>query len=93
MYELSVLGWIEETVKPMVGGIVHAIVRAHNNLQEGSITVNVGELLDTNVSRSPQAYLLNPAEERAKYKYDVDKDMTVLSFLDKNKNGLGLISW
>lgn len=77
----------------MVGGIVHAIVRAHNNLQKGSITVNVGELLDTNVSRSPQAYLLNPAEERAKYKYDVDKDMTVLSFLDKNKNGLGLISW
>ena len=31
---------------------------------------------------SPSAYLNNPPEERARYKYDVDKDMTLLKFVD-----------
>ncbi len=29
-------------------------------------------------SRSPFSYLNNPAEERAKYQYNVDKNMTLL---------------
>lgn len=93
LYEISVLGWIEETTKPMVEGIVNAIVRAHDHLQKGSVTVTRGELLDTNINRSPAAYLLNPKEERAEYKYDVDKDMTLLGFRDTEGNGLGLLNW
>lgn len=93
LYEISVLGWIEETTKPMVEGIVNAIVRAHDHLQEGSVTVSRGELLDSNISRSPAAYLLNPKEERDEYKYNVDKDMTLLGFRDTDGNGLGLVNW
>ena len=93
MYEISVLGWIEETTKPMVEGIVNAIVRAHDHLQEGSITVSQDELLDTSISRSPAAYLLNPKEERAQYKYNVDKEMTLLGFRDADGNGLGFLNW
>ncbi|KAI8068079.1 Neutral/alkaline nonlysosomal ceramidase [Gongronella butleri] len=93
LYELSVLGWIEETVQPMVQGIVNAIVRAHDNLQEGSVHINVGELLNSNANRSPGSYLLNPPEERAQYKYDVDKNMTVLGFRDKQGHDLGLVAW
>lgn len=77
----------------MVEGIVRSIVRAHDRLQNGTVTVARGELLDTNISRSPQAYLLNPAEERAKYKYDVDKEMTSLNFRSSHGEGLGLVSW
>ncbi|KAI7851491.1 Neutral/alkaline nonlysosomal ceramidase [Circinella umbellata] len=93
LYEISALGYIEETNKPMVQGIVNAISRAHQKLQRGNVIVKRGELLDTNISRSPQAYLLNPEEERAQYKYDVDKDMTMLSFLNRGGDGLGVLSW
>ncbi|KAI8143763.1 Neutral/alkaline nonlysosomal ceramidase [Fennellomyces sp. T-0311] len=93
LYEISALGYIEETNKPMVDGIVNAIVRAHDKLEAGGVVVHRGELLDTNLNRSPKAYLLNPEEERAQYKYDVDKDMTLLHFLNQNGNGLGMLSW
>ncbi|KAF7729413.1 hypothetical protein EC973_004392 [Apophysomyces ossiformis] len=94
LYEISVLGWIEETTRPMVNGIVRSIIQAHNNLEEGSVTLSRGELLNTNINRSPAAYLLNPVEERSQYKYDVDKDMTMLGFKGlQSKQDLGLISW
>lgn len=93
MYEFAALGWIEETAKPLTEGIVQSIIKAHNNLQDGSLAITQGELLNTNINRSPQSYLLNPAEERARYKYDVDKTMTVISFKNKQDQGLGLISW
>lgn len=52
-----------------------------------------GELLDAGVSRSPSAYLNNPAAERAKYKYDVDKEMTLLKFLDEEWGPVGSFNW
>ena len=93
LYQLSVYGWIEETVRPMVQGIVQSIINAHDNLESGSITLSQGELLNSNINRSPQAYLLNPPGERSQYKYDVDKIMTVLSFKSDNHHDLGLLSW
>ncbi|KAI8390988.1 Neutral/alkaline nonlysosomal ceramidase [Radiomyces spectabilis] len=51
------------------------------------------ELFDTNINRSPAAYLLNPVEERRQYTYDVDKLMTVLGFRTDSGTDLGLISW
>ncbi|CEI92025.1 hypothetical protein RMCBS344292_06299 [Rhizopus microsporus] len=93
LYEISVLGWIEETVVPMVDGIVQSIVDAHDNLQEGTITISQGELLHSNINRSPQSYLLNPKEERDQYQYNVDKIMTVLGFKSKLGDNVGLVSW
>ncbi|KAI8887910.1 Neutral/alkaline nonlysosomal ceramidase [Backusella circina FSU 941] len=93
LYEISVLGWIEETTKPLIDGIYQSIVNAHNHLQEGNITLSTGELLDTNINRSPQSYLLNPEHERDQYKYDVDKQMTVLKFQSRTGDDLGLVSW
>ena len=39
---------------------------AHNNLAPGYIMINKGELLDSNINRSPAAYLNNPEKERKK---------------------------
>ena len=36
----------------------------------GKITINEGELLDSNINRSPASYLMNPASERAKLVMD-----------------------
>ena len=45
------------------------------------------------MSRSPSAYLNNPPEERARYKYDVDKDMTLLKFVDVEWGPVGSFNW
>lgn len=77
----------------MVQGIMQSIINAHDNLVDGSLALSSGELLNTNINRSPQAYLLNPYKERSLYKHDVDKNMTVLSFRNQQGDDLGLVSW
>lgn len=52
-----------------------------------------GEILDAGVNRSPSAYLNNPSEERNKYKYDVDKEMTLLKFVDDEWGPVGSFNW
>ncbi|KAE8666717.1 Neutral ceramidase [Hibiscus syriacus] len=52
-----------------------------------------GELLNAGVNRSPSAYLNNPASERSKYKYDVDKEMTLLKFVDDQWGPVGSFIW
>ena len=46
------------------------------------------------INRSPSAYLLNPAEERARYPNNVDTQMTLLKFVDgASGNSIGAFSW
>lgn len=56
-------------------------------------TYLIGELLDAGVNRSPSAYLNNPSEERSKYKYNVDKGMTLLKFVDDEWGPVGSFNW
>ena len=49
--------------------------------------------MDGNRNRSPSAYLANPAEERARYEYDQDKDLTLLRFDDASGNARGFLSF
>lgn len=49
-------------------------------------------MLNASINRSPSAYLLNPAEERAQYQYDTDKNMTLLKFSGKYGD-VGLFNW
>lgn len=49
--------------------------------------------MGANINRSPSAYLNNPPEERAKYKYNVDKDMSLLKFVDTEWGPVGSFSW
>jgi neutral ceramidase len=72
---------------------MQSIIQAHDHLEDGSVALTQGELLNTNINRSPKAYILNPFQERSLYKYDVDKTMTVLSFKNKLGRDLGLVSW
>ena len=45
------------------------------------------------MNRSPSAYLNNPASERSKYKYNVDKEMTLLKFVDEEWGPVGSFNW
>lgn len=49
--------------------------------------------MDAGVNRSPSAYLNNPPEERSKYKYNVDKEMTLLKFVDDQFGPVGSFNW
>lgn len=53
----------------------------------------LGDLLDAGVNRSPSSYLNNPAAERSKYKYDVDKEMTLLKFVESQSGPIGSFNW
>lgn len=93
VYIVTSLGFVRQSFDALVDGIEQSIIQAHENLRPGSIFVNRGELLDAGVNRSPSAYLNNPAAERNKYKYDVDKEMTLLKFVDDEWGPVGSFNW
>ncbi|KAM1148685.1 hypothetical protein ACFX2B_029059 [Malus domestica] len=93
VYIVTSLGFVRQSFDVLVDGIEKSITQAHENLAPGSIFVNKGEILDAGVNRSPSAYLNNPAAERSIYKYDVDKDMTLLKFVDDQWGPVGSFNW
>lgn len=93
VYIVTSLGFVRQSFDVIVNGIEQCIVEAHNNLHPGKIYVNKGDLLDASVNRSPSAYLNNPAEERGKYKYNVDKEMTLIKFVDDESGPIGSFNW
>ncbi|XP_027940381.1 neutral ceramidase 1-like isoform X1 [Vigna unguiculata] len=93
VYIVTSLGFVRQSFDVIVDGIVNTVVQAHENLRPGSIFVNKGELLDAGVNRSPSAYLNNPEAERSKYKYNVDKEMTLLKFVDDEWGPSGSFNW
>lgn len=66
LFDITSLGFVNQTLFAYVDGIVESIAKAHADIKPGNIFVNQGELLQSNINRSPTAYLFNPAEERAK---------------------------
>ncbi|CAK9314543.1 unnamed protein product [Citrullus colocynthis] len=93
IYIVTSLGFVQQSFDVLVNGIENSIVQAHENLRPGSIFINKGKLLDAGVNRSPSAYLNNPAAERRKYKYNVDKEMTLLKFVDPEWGPVGSFNW
>ncbi|XP_058215615.1 neutral ceramidase 1 [Rhododendron vialii] len=93
LYLVTSLGFVRQSFDVIVDGIEKSIIEAHDNLRTGSIFINKGELLDAGVNRSPSAYLSNPVTERSKYKYNVDKEMTLLKFVDDEWGPIGSFNW
>jgi len=93
IFDISTLGFVEDTFMSIVGGIVKAIETAHNSMTPGHLYVSVGELTDASISRSPTSYLVNPQEERTLYEHDTDKNMTVVRIVSENGTDLGMLNW
>jgi neutral ceramidase len=91
--QLTALGYVKETADAIVAGTVLAVQRAHASLKPGKLSIGNTTILDANTNRSPSAYLANPAEERAKYQYNQDKDMSLLRFDDADGNARGFLSF
>lgn len=93
LFQITSKGYIPQTLDTMVKGIMVSIKHAVASYAPGWIFMNKGELLNTNINRSPTAYASNPMSERKQYKYNVDKEMTLLKFVDKDGNDIGMINW
>ncbi|MBI3735220.1 neutral/alkaline ceramidase [Candidatus Sumerlaeota bacterium] len=73
-------------------GIAQSIAAAHKDLQPGKILINRGRVEGAGANRSAVAYDLNPAEERARYDGNTDKEMTLLKFT-RAGGDIGMINW
>ncbi len=93
LYNVSGYGYIEENFNCIVDGIYNSIVRATENLEPGYIEINSGTLEGVSINRSPVAYDNNPSSEREKYPSNVDKEMTVLNFKNREGNLVGVYNW
>lgn len=94
LFDLPVFGFVQETYTALIDGITQAIVKAHNNMVEAKMYYTKGILLDSNINRSPTAYMANPPEERERYEHNVDKDMVQVRFISvADERPLGAIHW
>ncbi|XWS55575.1 hypothetical protein CRYUN_Cryun09bG0012100 [Craigia yunnanensis] len=93
VYIVTSLGFVRQSFDVIVNGIEIIIMQAHENLRPGSILINKGELLDAGINHSPSAYLNNPADEWSNYKYNVDKEMTLIKFVDEEWGPIGSFNW
>ncbi|MFT5209533.1 MAG: neutral ceramidase [Flavobacterium sp.] len=76
----------------IVEGIVESVTKAHQDLQPGNIYVNKGSVENAGINRSLIAYEANPESERQRYADTIDKDMTLLKFVD-DSGDIGMINW
>ena len=60
-------------------------------MQPANLYVMSGELVGANINRSPTAYANNPVDEKAKYKYNTDTEMTVVKITDAKNGDVGMI--
>lgn len=92
--QITSKGFDKQSYGAIVDGALLSIQRAHRKLGLGYLSIGSVELEETNINRSPYAYLANPAQERAKYKYDVDKTMTMLVFQSATSGkDVGVLTW
>lgn len=94
--QVTSLGFNKPSYQAIVDGAIQAIQTAHENLAPGHLSMAITEIEDANASRSPYAYLQNPAEERAQYSANVDKNMTMLRFTHTTSSGdkdIGILNW
>ncbi|MCB9755290.1 MAG: neutral/alkaline non-lysosomal ceramidase N-terminal domain-containing protein, partial [Myxococcales bacterium] len=74
MFNLAIGGYDPDNFEAIVGGIVDSIVAADAGLDHGVVKIAEGPLYDANWNRSPEAYVGNPAAERAAHEAEMMRD-------------------
>ncbi len=92
-YNAAIYGFKGLNFDYIAEGIFKSIIQAHGNKVPGKISIARGELDDCGDNRSIEAYNNNPLEERDKYDSPVDKEMTLLKFVDDCGAAIGSIDW
>ena len=93
LYNFTARGFYKKNYEAVVNGIVKSILRAHQNLEPGSIYIEASELTNTSKNRSVIAYLKNSKEERNQYEHDTDKSFTLIKLVNEKDESIGTINW
>lgn len=93
LYNFTARGFYNDDYQVIVNGITQSIIRAHHNLEPGSIFIAEDELVNTTKNRSIKAYLKNPEAERQRYEHNTDKSFTLLKLVNDKQEPVGLINW
>lgn len=98
--QITSLGFDKQSYQAIVDGCVLSIVRAHEKLSRGSLSVGTTKIIGANINRSLYSYLANPEAERKRYNVSVEddgtveKDMTLLRFKrESDGKNIGILSW
>ena len=92
--QITSKGFDKQSYHAIVDGALLSIVRAHESLVPGYLSVGSIDIEDANINRSPYAYLANPNDERENYPFDVDKTLTMLKFqAAKDGTNMGVLTW
>ena len=92
--QITSKGFDMQSYQAIVDGALLSIQRAHESLDNGTLSVGTADIEDANISRSLWAYLQNPAAQRAQYTDSVDKTMTLLKFTrSSDGQDIGVLSW
>jgi neutral ceramidase len=96
-------GYDDLNYRIIVEGMVEAIRLAHANIEAhpsaDAITLAADELLNTNINRSRQAFVLNSEAERNEFlntrgePVDVNKRFVQLNLVRRNGSAVGVINW
>jgi len=94
LFEVSSLGFIEQTFNAMVDGIARSILMANKNIRPAKIFYTEGNIDNANINRSPTSYLANPIEERNMYEHDTDHSVHQMNIFHSETNEpMGVINW
>lgn len=94
-YNASISGFKGMNFDYIVTGIFESIIKAHESKVPGKILIAKGDMDAGGCggNRSLPAYDNNPQEERDLYDSPIDKEMTLLKFVDNDGNAIGTINW
>ena len=94
LFQITSLGFQKTSYETYAQAVYKAVAEAYATRSAATISSNRGLVEDANINRSPTAYLLNPAAERAKYPNNTDKEMVLLKFQDATTGaGIGMLNW
>ncbi|MEZ4979522.1 MAG: neutral/alkaline non-lysosomal ceramidase N-terminal domain-containing protein [Chitinophagales bacterium] len=99
LYNMNSPGFVIEIYKKIVDGIVEAILKAEENFEDVDLELSKGEFApdkEVGFQRSLHAYLQNPEAKQITKKdlhLGIDREMTMLRFVNKSKNILASINW
>lgn len=92
MYNTTNKGLRPHTLAAIVDGVVASVQGALADLAPGRLVLSRGELHDASVNRSPQAFALNPAQDRAHFPDGIDPQTTLLR-LERGGRVVGVVNW
>lgn len=92
LYNLTTLGFHKKTFDAVTDGIVEAVVRAHEDLAPSRLTLTHGELKDSSVNRSREAFERNPAEVKRHFPDAIDPQTTLLR-VEREGRAVGAVNW